>query len=647
MKKLLAALLAAIVLFTACAAANEDPPWYGRDFWIGSYSDGCARYFENGKWGIVDSSGSTLVKPRFEYLSYSGGPYATFMQAGKWGVIDLEGRQLAAPEYDLIQCVGDGNMLACREGVWQTVEISTGRAAPLGCDCVYYLQQCGVCCFEKDGKFGLVDTSGRVILDAVSDEAIYFGSFQIADICTEGTYALVHASGRMLTPFLYDGVDLVQNGLQPWVWRDGQRWAVLFGADGNELVPLSEGLKLIWNCGGTDYLYAYQRDDWTWTKCWLADWSTGEPITPKYDLLTPLDNGAGYIAMQDGQAGFFQMDGTPVIPHSYDRLREECMDVRLDRFLIAERDGKVGTVGLDGEVRLPVACDQIRPVNLPGSLLEARIGDKWGLLGEEGRLVWPISYDIVAHSQSGNGLVSLCQNDKWALANLSGQLLTGFDYDCIIDIETKAAVACKDGKWGLVGADGSELIPFAYETADVFEEGLAVFRQGDAFACFDDTGIERASFTGEDCLVRGGFITVRQPGGAVTHAANPLLKESGRAAVLVDSSPLYADDAWRPKLAVLESGTACVPVRALCDRLGIAVGWDADTGSVVCKNGRFSAAFRLDSRSAVINGREMPAAVPAHLIDSTTYVPLRMLAEAFGWRVEWDGTSNTVHIERQ
>jgi hypothetical protein len=37
-------------------------------------------------------------------------------------------------------------------------------------------------------------------------------------------------------------------------------------------------------------------------------------------------------------------------------------------------------------------------------------------------------------------------------------------------------------------------------------------------------------------------------------------------------------------------------------------------------------------------------ASPPFIIDGLTYVPIRLLAEYFGYTVEWDGVSQSIHL---
>jgi len=90
--------------------------------------------------------------------------------------------------------------------------------------------------------------------------------------------------------------------------------------------------------------------------------------------------------------------------------------------------------------------------------------------------------------------------------------------------------------------------------------------------------------------------------------------------------------------AVETQGSLLVPVR-IFERLGTAVGWDY-SGAVTVAVGARSVAIRVGQTSVTTggDGQENTASWPVapRLSGETTYVPLRPLAEALGFTVEWE-----------
>lgn len=95
----------------------------------------------------------------------------------------------------------------------------------------------------------------------------------------------------------------------------------------------------------------------------------------------------------------------------------------------------------------------------------------------------------------------------------------------------------------------------------------------------------------------------------------------------------------------LVSGRTLVPIRAVAENLGYTVGWDAETRTVKMTNAANNTIeITINADEITKNGEKTPIDVPAQIIDSRTYLPLRAVAEAMDCRVEWDGENKIVDI---
>ena len=95
----------------------------------------------------------------------------------------------------------------------------------------------------------------------------------------------------------------------------------------------------------------------------------------------------------------------------------------------------------------------------------------------------------------------------------------------------------------------------------------------------------------------------------------------------------------------LISGRTLVPIRAVAENLGYTVNWDAETRTVaMTKDGGNEIKITIDADELYKNSEKIAVDVPAQIIDSRTYLPLRAVAEAMDCRVEWDGENKIVDI---
>lgn len=86
--------------------------------------------------------------------------------------------------------------------------------------------------------------------------------------------------------------------------------------------------------------------------------------------------------------------------------------------------------------------------------------------------------------------------------------------------------------------------------------------------------------------------------------------------------------------ARLIDDTAMVPVRAVAEAIGLDVRYDDVYKSVVCEIDGKQALFNIGTDYATFMGVDTFMPMPCVLLDDTTFVPVRSLAEAFGCIVE-------------
>lgn len=87
-----------------------------------------------------------------------------------------------------------------------------------------------------------------------------------------------------------------------------------------------------------------------------------------------------------------------------------------------------------------------------------------------------------------------------------------------------------------------------------------------------------------------------------------------------------------------------VPIRAIVEKLGAAVGWDENTGSITIKLFDKTIGLVLDSQYASVNGQQVVMDAPARTIDGRTLVPIRFISESLSKTVEWHPYDETLNV---
>lgn len=91
-------------------------------------------------------------------------------------------------------------------------------------------------------------------------------------------------------------------------------------------------------------------------------------------------------------------------------------------------------------------------------------------------------------------------------------------------------------------------------------------------------------------------------------------------------------------------GRTMVPMRIIFEALGALVGWDGETSTITAEREGLIIVMRIDDTKMSVDGTELSLDVPPLLIDGRTLVPVRAVAEGFKAGVSWDGATQTVTI---
>ncbi|MTI84936.1 MAG: peptidase C11 clostripain [Firmicutes bacterium] len=92
------------------------------------------------------------------------------------------------------------------------------------------------------------------------------------------------------------------------------------------------------------------------------------------------------------------------------------------------------------------------------------------------------------------------------------------------------------------------------------------------------------------------------------------------------------------------SGNTLVPMRAFFEALGAEVKWEGSTRTVTGIRGDTEVVLQIDNKTAYVNDVGRSLSVPAQLLNDSTFIPLRIVGEALGDKVVWNGETGSIHI---
>jgi hypothetical protein len=92
------------------------------------------------------------------------------------------------------------------------------------------------------------------------------------------------------------------------------------------------------------------------------------------------------------------------------------------------------------------------------------------------------------------------------------------------------------------------------------------------------------------------------------------------------------------------NGVVYVPIRTICEKLGIAYEWNNQTKTVSGVKGNKEFELKLGSSEVIYNGKARALHGQSFLQNGTMLVPLRFVAESIQNAVIWDGSTYTASI---
>lgn len=95
---------------------------------------------------------------------------------------------------------------------------------------------------------------------------------------------------------------------------------------------------------------------------------------------------------------------------------------------------------------------------------------------------------------------------------------------------------------------------------------------------------------------------------------------------------------------VIENGRTLVPIRAISENLGAEVKWDANARKVEINKDGKKIELVIDSKVAKVDGKEVTLDTNAKIMNSTTMVPVRFVAETYGFNVKFNNESPMINF---
>ncbi|MCH5186163.1 MAG: linear amide C-N hydrolase [Oscillospiraceae bacterium] len=106
-------------------------------------------------------------------------------------------------------------------------------------------------------------------------------------------------------------------------------------------------------------------------------------------------------------------------------------------------------------------------------------------------------------------------------------------------------------------------------------------------------------------------------------------------------------DAGMGTAPVIVNDRTLLPVRSLTESMGGTVSWNGEKQEVTLEYGEDEIRLVIDSADAYLNDEAQTLDTPPTIINDRTMLPVRFIAESFGFTVDWDGERQMITITKK
>jgi hypothetical protein len=283
---------------------------------------------------------------------------------------------------------------------WSSKEI---REALDAAEDLYPTSKNGFVIVKKDGHYGVMDSSGKLVVPVQYDDLAEMPDMEIPSSSLlipakkGGKFGYLDLKGNVVVPFDYDSATNFYSGGVAVVYKGRERRVI--NSSGKVLASSADGR-------GAEVLF-----------------------------------GAGLVRVEkDGHSGMIDHNGNVVLSAEYDQVifpsaaDEIGALARGHRMLIlVKKENRYGYVDLNGKVIIPPKYDEGTPF-IPSGLAQARIGNRTILLGDDGREILNLDVDSFLGAMSENGYIRVQNSPAQGMVSI-----------------------------GIVDRDGNEIVPAKYE----------------------------------------------------------------------------------------------------------------------------------------------------------------------------------------
>lgn len=412
--------------------------------------------YENGKWGVIDNTGKYVVNATYDEMI----------------VIPDKNTDLFICTYDVdyqnesysTKAINKSNNTILTD--YQNVEaIENSNASE-----VWY--ESDILKFQKDGKYGLIDFKGKLVLDAEYDK-IYALQGVRKNLIIEkgGKKGLVNTSmGEIIINPVYDEVTTLSDSYENGYIVTANGKYGLINADAKVIFePLFDEIK---HTSSNEY-YAVVKDG----KLQVINGAGEAKLTEGFDQIVDI-NGDNITLVINGVYGAEKIDGIVVIEPQYEDLK-----YIFGTYYIAKKDGHYGVVSTTGENPIGFLYNTMSYIKkadiieADDELLKTDIFDR--------NFNMVLDDVIVSDLNLDDGYMRVRKDDEYKYYNFKFEPKTNIE----VFTTNTLFLAKENGKYGYVNKNNEKIVDCIYDDAkEQNQYGYCAVKKDGVWGCLKSDG---------------------------------------------------------------------------------------------------------------------------------------------------------------
>ncbi len=373
------------------------------------------RHAKTGLYGFKNERGRLRVPCQYlDAKPYDGG-YAPVQRETGWGLLDRNGQEIVPCIYDKTGMLTADLALVCKKGLYGIIRAETGEIGlPCQFNSISFFSD-DFLAAERDQQFTLIDHALRLNTDEYFDYIFPIGSQGLdglfIKVVRDGKYGLLDAEGRLVLPCLYDQIGPFLNGMSRV--KEGETYGMM-DRQGRLVIPCEYDWIEDFSTSG---IALAQKEN----KFCAFD-KEGVAVVPlEFDDLSAYRNHT-LIGRKASRYGFFDSLGHATTETVYDHV-----EYISDELALVERNGRFGTIDLNsGQEAAPAVFTKIKDHFHYGYAI-VWDGKHYGYLNRKGYPMTPIAYS--AAREFSGGRAAVCNDRKWGFIDRSGREVIPCRYD--------------------------------------------------------------------------------------------------------------------------------------------------------------------------------------------------------------------------